>query len=130
MCYYVQAMYYRFGDNKKGTRFLPWRRGSLGTKFYHQQTHSSSTRKHIFSPVYVEEFRTGILGAGTGLASLLKDESPSADLVSAALCNVSEVVEGYSMKGKWVTSWASRANNDFLVTLCIREVSDSVPFLI
>ena len=55
--------------------------------------------KHVktyLSPVDVDEFRTGILGAGTGLALLLKVEYPSADLVSAALCNVSEAVEGYS----------------------------------
>ena len=52
------------------------------------------------SPVYVEEFCTGILGAGTRLASLLKVEYLSAHLVSAALCDVSEVVEDYSMKGK------------------------------
>ena len=68
--------------------------------------------KHVkayLSPVDVEEFCNGILGAGTGLAPLLKVEYPSADLVSAALCYVSEVVEGYSMKGKWVTSWASLA---------------------
>ena len=82
------------------------------------------------SPVDVEEFRTGILGAGTGLASLLKVEYPSADLVSAALCNVPEVVEGSSMKGKWVTSWAGSAKDDFLVTLGIGEVSGSVPFVI
>ena len=83
-----------------------------------------------FSPVDVEEFCTGILGAVTGLAPLMKVEYPSADLVSAALCNVLEVVEGYIMKGKWVTSWASSVKNVFLVTLCIREVSGSVPFLI
>ena len=38
--------------------------------------------------VDVEEFRAGILGAGTGLAPFLEVEYPSADLVSAALCNV------------------------------------------
>ena len=86
--------------------------------------------KTYLSPVDVEELCTGILGAGTGLSPLLKIESPSADLVSAALCNVLEVVEGYSMKGKWVTSWASSAKNDFLETLGICEVSGSVPFLI
>ena len=69
-------------------------------------------------------------GAGTGLASLLKVEYPSAYLVSAPLCGLSEVVEVYSMKGKWVTFWASSAKNVFLVFLDIREVSDSVLFLI
>ena len=61
------------------------------------------------SPVDVEEFRTNILEAGTRLASLLTVEYPDADLVSAALYNVSEAVEDFSMKGKWVTSWASSA---------------------
>ena len=54
------------------------------------------------------------IGAGTGLASLLKVEYPSAYLVSAVLCNGSEVVEGHSMKGKWETSWASSAKNDLV----------------
>ncbi len=73
--------------------------------------------KTYLSPVNVEEFRAGILGAGTGLAPLLKVEYPRADLVSAALCNVLEVVEGYNMKGEWVTAWGSSAKNVFLVTL-------------
>ena len=86
--------------------------------------------KTYLFPVDVEEFRAGILGAGTGLAPLLKVEYPSADLVSAALCDVSDVVEGYSMKGDWVTAWGSSAKNVFLVTLGICEVSGSVSFLI
>ena len=86
--------------------------------------------KTYLSPIHVEAFRAGILGAGTGLAPLLKVEYPSADLVSTTLCDVSEVVEGFSMKGKWVTSWVSSANNVCLVTLGICEVSGGVPFLI
>ena len=44
------------------------------------------TRAEKFlSPVDVEDFRTGILEAGTWLASLLTVEYPSADLVSDAL---------------------------------------------
>ena len=72
--------------------------------------------KHVktyLSPIHVEAFREGILGAGTGLAPLLKVEYPSADLVNAALCDVSEVVEGYSVKGRWVKSWASSAKMFF-----------------
>ena len=70
------------------------------------------------------------LGVGMGLASLLKVEYPSAYLVSAALCDWSEVVEGHSMKGKRVTSWASSAKNVFfLATLGICKGSGSVPFL-
>ena len=66
----------------------------------------------------------GILGAGTGLAPLLKIEYPSADLVSDSLCDMSEfvVVEGYSMKREWLTSWASSANNVYLVNFGICEV--------
>ena len=70
-------------------------------------------REKYLSLVDVEEFRTDILEAGTWLASMLTVEYPDADLVSAALYNVSEVVEDFSMKGKWVTSWASSAKNDF-----------------
>ncbi len=81
--------------------------------------------KIYLSSVNVEEFRMGILGEGTGLAPLLKIKYPSADLVSAALCNVSEVVvgEGYSMKGKWVTLWASSSKNVYLVNFGICEVT-------
>jgi len=91
--------------------------------------------KHVktyLSPFDVEEFCAGILGAGTGLAPLLKIEYPSADLVSAALCDVLEVVvvKGCSTKGKWVTSWASSAKNVYLVTFDICEVSGRVPCLI
>ena len=103
---------------------------SWPTLFYHEQLRGVKHEKTYLSLVDVEEFRTGIPGAGTGLAPLLKVEYPSADLDSATLCDESEVVEGYSMTGKWVTSWASSAKNDFLVTLCIREVSGSGPFLI
>ena len=83
--------------------------------------------KHIkmyLSPINVEECCMGILGEGTGFAPLLKIEYPSADLVSAALCNVSKVVvvEGYSMEGEWVTSWASSAKNVYLVTFGICKV--------
>ena len=71
-----------------------------------------------------------MLGAGMVLTPLLTVEYPSADLSSAALYGVTEVVEGYSLKGKWVTSWASSAKNVILVTFCIHEVSGRVPFLI
>ena len=81
------------------------------------------------SLVNVKEFRTDILEAGTRLSSMFKVEYPDADLISAALYDVSEVVENFSMKGKWVTSRASSAKNDFLMTLGIREVS-RITFLI
>ena len=82
----------------------------------------------FLSPADVEEFRTDILEAGMQLASLLEVEYPSAGLVDDALWGVTEVVECYSMKGKWMMSWASSAHNDFLATLGIREVSGCVTF--
>ncbi len=87
--------------------------------------------KTYLSPFDVEGFCAGILGAETGLAPLLKIEYPSADLVSAALCDVLEVVvvKGYSTNGKWVTLWASSAKNVYLVTFDICEVGGSVPCL-
>ena len=99
----------------------------LCIKFYHEQTkggHSQAQGEEKYlSPVDVKEFRTDILEAGTWLASMLTVEYPDADLVSAALYNVSEVVEDFSIKGKWVTSRNSSAKNNFLVTRGIREVS-------
>ena len=82
------------------------------------------------SPMDVEEFRTVVLEAGTRLASLLTVEYPSADLVSEALYIVMEVMECYSLEGKWVTYWASSAKSEFLATSGIREVSSSVNFSI
>ena len=80
------------------------------------------------SPAYVEEFCTGIIEAVTQLASLLTVEYPSSDLVSDALYGVTKVVEVYSMKGKWVTSWASSARSEFVATSVIHEVSSNVTF--
>jgi hypothetical protein len=78
----------------------------------------------------VEEFRRVVLKAGTRLASLLTVEYPSADLFSDALYVVTEVVEVYSLKGKWVTSWAISAKSSILATSGLREVSSSVTFWI
>ena len=82
------------------------------------------------SPTDVEEFRTVMLDAGSRLASRLTVEYPNAGLVDDALYVVTEVVEVYNLKGKWVTSWASSARSEFLATSGIREVSSSVTFLI
>ena len=82
------------------------------------------------SPTDVEEFRTGILDAGTRLASLLTVEYPCADLVSKALYIATDVVEVYSLEGKWVTSWASGAKSEFMATSGILEVSCGVTFLV
>ena len=82
----------------------------------------------VLSPVDVEEFRTVMLDAGTRLASLLVVEYPNAGLVNDALFGVTDVVECYSLKGKWVTSWASSAHNEFLATVSVPEVSCCVAF--
>ena len=101
---------------------------SLAQNFIMSKRRVAKHAATYLSPVNVEEFRMGILEAGTRLASLLTVEYPSADLVSDALYGVTEAVEVYSMKGKWVTSWASSARSEFLVTSGIREVSGSVMF--
>ena len=78
------------------------------------------------SPDDVGEFRTAILDAGLGLGTLLTAEYPRADLVSEALYVVTQVVGVYGLEGKWVTSWASGAQSEFLATSEVREVSASV----
>ena len=82
------------------------------------------------SPADVEEFCTVILDTGTRLGSLLTVEYPRADLVSKALYFATDVVEVYSLEGKWVTLWASSAKSEFLATSDIREVSSGVTFSI
>jgi hypothetical protein len=101
------------------------------------QTFSMSQRRVIerastqyLSPTDVEEFRTVVLEAGTRLASLLTGDFSSADLVSKALDVATDVIEVYSLEGKWVTSWASSAKSEFLATSSIREVSSCATFLI
>ena len=84
------------------------------------------TATKYLSPTDVEKFRTVVLEAGTRLASLFTVEYPSADLVIDALYDVTEVVECYSLRGKWVASWVSSARSEFLATSGIREVSSSV----
>jgi hypothetical protein len=81
------------------------------------------------SPLDVKEFCTGILDAGARLASLVVVEYPNARLVDNALFGVTEVVECYSLKGQWVTSWASSAHNEFLATDRVREVSGCVAYI-
>ena len=83
----------------------------------------------FLSPVNVEEFRTDMLDAGKRLASLLVVEYPNAGLVNGALYGVTEVVECYILTGKWVTSWASSAHNEFLATDSVREVSGCVAYI-
>ena len=102
--------------------------------FWHKKNTMSKRRvighaaMEYLAPVDVKEFRTGILEAGMRLASLLVVEYPNACLVNDALFGVTDVVECYSLKGKWVTSWDSSACNEFLATDSIREVSGCVSF--
>jgi len=79
------------------------------------------------SPVDVEEFCTDILDAGLRLASLLT-AYPRADLVGEALSGVTEVVEAFSLEGKWLMSWAISAKSELLETSGLRAVSSSVTF--
>ena len=80
------------------------------------------------SPDDVEEFRNEILDAGLGLGTLLAAEYPKAELVSEALYVVTKVVGVFGLEGKWVTSWASGAQSEFLATSEVQEVSTSVTF--
>ena len=98
------------------------------TNFFMSKRRVVKCAETYLSPVDVEEFRPVMLDAGTRLASLLVIEYPSAGLDDDALWGVTEVVECYSMKGKWVTSWASSAHNDFLATDSVRKVSGCVAF--
>ena len=81
------------------------------------------TATDYLSPNDVEEYRTEILAAGLGFGSLLTAEYPRAELVSEALYAVTKVVGVYGLEGKWVTSWASGDQSEFLATAEVREVS-------
>jgi hypothetical protein len=96
---------------------------------------SASNRKatghaaaEYMSPCNVAAYRAAILGAGYVLGGLLSCEFPKAELVSEALYAVTKVVGVYGLEGKWVTSWASGAQIEFLETSEVREVSTSVAF--
>ena len=78
------------------------------------------------SPDDVGEFCNAILDAGLGLGTLLTAEYPRAELVSEALHVVTKVVGVYGLEGKWVTSWASSSQSEFLATSEVRKVSTSV----
>ena len=81
------------------------------------------------SPDDIGAIRTAILDTGLGLGTLLTAEYPQTDLVSEALYVVTQVVGAYDLEGKWVTSWASGAQSEFLATSEVREVSASVTFV-
>ena len=90
-----------------------------------------ATRKaavEYLSPDDVCAFRAAILDTGSVLSGLLGSEFPPSDTVSDALYAVTNAVGMYGLQGKWVTSWASSARDEFLVTSEVREVSAGVPF--
>jgi hypothetical protein len=79
------------------------------------------------SPDDVCAFRAAILDTGSVLSGLLGPEFPPSDAVGDALYAVTNAVGKYGLQGKWVTSWASSARDEFLVTSEVREVSAGVP---
>ena len=88
-----------------------------------------TTTKNL-SPDDVDKFRTEILDAGTRLADSLVVEYPKASLVDNALFGVTEIVECFGLKGRWVTSWTSSARNKFLATESVCEVGDCVAVIV
>ena len=80
------------------------------------------------SPDDVCAFRAAILDTGRVLSGLMGAEFPSSGTVSDALYAVTNAVGTYGLQGKWITSWASSAQDEFLVTSEVREVSAGVPF--
>ena len=87
------------------------------------------TDEEDMSPQDVEEFRTDIVEAGARLADLVVKPYPDAHLVNNALYAVTEIVECFCRKGRWVTSWASIARKEFLATESVRKVSGCVAFI-
>ena len=87
------------------------------------------TEKEDMSPRDAEEFRAEIIDAGARLADLVVVPYPNARLVDDALFGMTEIVECFGLKGRWVTSWASSARKEFLATESVREVSGCVAFI-
>ena len=87
------------------------------------------TETEDMSPLDAEEFCSEITNAGARLADLVVVDYPNARLVEDALSAVTEIVECFGLKGRWVTSWASSAHDEFLATNSIREVSGCVAFI-
>ena len=88
------------------------------------------TEEEDMSLLDIEEFCTEIVDAGARLADLLVVEYPNAHLVDNALFGVTEIVECFGLKGRWVTSWTSSARNEFLATESVREVGDCVAVIV
>ena len=81
------------------------------------------------SPLDAEEFRACIVDAGSRMADLVVVPYPNARLVDNALFGMTEIVECFGLKGRWVTSWASSARKEFLATASVREVSGCAAFI-
>ena len=77
----------------------------------------------------VDKYCAVILNAGTELKSLMELEFPYPGSVRKALFGVVKVVEAYGLKGKWVMSWLSSAQEEFVMTPEIRSVS-RLPFFV
>ena len=88
------------------------------------------TEEEDMSLLDIEEFHTEIVDAGALLADLMVVEYPNAHLVDNALFGVTEVVECFGLKGRWVTSWTSSARNEFLATESVHEVGDCVAVIV
>ena len=97
-----------------------------GPHFYTVRKRKVRTETEDMSPDDVEEFRADIIEAGARLADLVIVKYPDARLVDDALFAVTEIVECFGLKGRWVTSWASSARNEFLAANSVREVSGCV----
>ena len=81
------------------------------------------------SPHDVDKFCTDIVNAGARLADLVVVEYPNSRLVDNALFAVTQIVECFGLKGRWVTSWASSARNEFLANDSVCKVSGCVAFI-
>ena len=71
----------------------------------------------------IEEFYNEILKAGTHLASMSSVGFPDAESVSNAIACVLSVVEQYKLVGRWVTSYVSNAEKEYVTTKEICHVS-------
>ncbi len=103
----------------------------MSAPHYMPGSNRRATRKaavEYLSPDDVCAFRAAILDTGSVLSGLVGAEFPSSGTVSDALYAVTSAVAKYGLQGNWVTSWASSAQDEFLVTSEVREVSAGVPF--
>ncbi len=84
-------------------------------------------------PDKIEDFCNEILKAGTHLASVSSVDVPDAESGSDAIAGVLDVVEGYKLVGRWVTSSVSNTEEEYVtmkeichVSLCVFSLSINV----